>query len=110
MSHPVQIDSEIELLRLRLSKLEEQKKYEEQRRENSLNKLKDILHITKTELETETNVHTHTFTIKGNNQVNRHTPLTVLSYERDKLEMLQLICMTFDKIQKRLDAIERFIC
>ena len=108
MSHSLQIDSEIELLRLRLATLEEQKQFEQQRRENSLNKLKDILDVTRIGLDSETN--TGSWTIRGNNQVRKGTSLTVLSYERDKLEMLELIYMSFDKIQKRLDALERFIC
>jgi hypothetical protein len=110
MSHPLEVDSEIELLRLRLTMLEEKKQFEQKKRENPLNKLKDILDITKTQLETPTNVHTHSYTIRGDTQVKRGTPLTVLAYERDKLEMLELIHMLFDKIQKRLDALERFIC
>ena len=108
MSHPLEVDSEIELLRLRLTMLEEKKQFEQKKRENPLNKLKDMLDITKTQLETPTN--TGSYTIRGDTQVRRGTPLTVISYERDKLEMLELIHMSFDKIQKRLDALERFIC
>ena len=108
MSHPLEVDSEIELLRLRLTMLEEKKQFEQKKRENPLNKVKDILDITKTGLESQTN--TGSWTIRGDTQVRRGTPLTVLAYERDKLEMLELIHMLFDKIQKRLDALERFIC
>jgi len=101
------LDSELLSLRVRLAALEEQKRIEQQKKLYPMNNLKEIIHTTKTGLESGTTQ--GNWTIRGDTTVRRGTQLTIVSYEKDKLEFLEQIYLTLNNMNKRLEALERFI-
>jgi hypothetical protein len=101
------LDSELLSLRVRLASLEEQKRIEQQKKMYPLNNLKEIIDTTKTGLESATSQ--GYWTIRGDTIVRRGTPLTIVSYEKDKLEFLEQIYLTLNNMNKRLEALERLI-
>ena len=101
------LDSELLSLRVRLAALEEQKRIEQQKKLYPMNNLKDIIDTTKTGLDSGTTQ--GSWTIRDNNSVRRGTPLVILSYEKDKLEFLEQIYLILNNMNKRLEALERFI-
>jgi len=72
-----------------------------------MNNLKEIIDTTKTGLDSGTTQ--GSWTIRDNNSVRRGTPLVILSYEKDKLEFLEQIYLILNNMNKRLEALERFI-
>ena len=104
MSH---LDSELLSLRVRIAALEEQKRIEQEKKLYPMNNLKEIIDTTKNGLESETTQ--GYWTIRDNNTVRKGTPLLILSYEKDKLEFLEQIYLTLNNMNKRLEALERFI-
>ena len=101
------LDSELLSLRVRLAALEEQKRIEQEKKLYPMNNLKDIIDTTKTGLESGTAQ--GSWTIRDNNSVRKGTPLVILSYEKDKLEFIEQIYLTLNNMNKRLEALERFI-
>ena len=101
------LDSELLSLRVRLAALEEQKRIEQQKKLYPMNNLKEIIDTTKTGLESLTTQ--GNWTIRGDTNVRKGTQLTIVSYEKDKLEFLEQIYLTLNNMNKRLEALERFI-
>ena len=101
------LDSELLSLRVRLASLEEQKRIEQQKKLYPLNNLKEIIDTTKNALESETTQ--GNWTIRNDTTVRRGTPLTIVSYEKDKFKFLEQIYLTLNNMNKRLEALERLI-